>query len=254
MARKKNDASHIPSLPQQLSRTHPKGEQLHQILVDLVENLQPGELLPSERVLAERFNVSRMTVRTEIDRLERAWRVTRRHGQGTFVAEPKLVQSDVLISFSEDMRARGLVPGSQVLSIGVEPALESESKWVGLPPRTSIVRIVRVRTANGLPIAVERASLPSERFPGLEDADLGDGDSLYDLIERRYGVRADNAVQRVSAVLPDGIDATLLNVSSTLPCFRVERVARDAEGIFEFGHSLYRGDRYDVVMRIVREQ
>lgn len=254
MARKKHDATHIPSLPDQLSRQHPKGEQLQQILIDLVESLEPGELLPSERVLAERFRVSRMTVRTEIDRLEQAWLVTRRHGQGTFVAERKLVQSDVLVSFSQDMRARGLIPGGRVLSIGVEPALESESKRLSLPPRAPIVRIVRVRTANGLPIAVERASLPSERFPGLEDVEFGDGDSLYDLLERRYGARPQSAVQRVSAVLADRGDAALLRVPSTLPCFRIERVTRDANGIFEFGRSLYRGDRYDVVMHIVRDQ
>lgn len=241
-------------MPRRLSRRQPKGEQLHQILVDYVGRLEPGTLLPSERVLAERFQVARMTVRTEIDQLVRAGLVTRRHGQGTFVAEPKLVQSDVLISFSQDMRKRGLVPGSRLLSIGVEPALEAESKLLALPEEAPIVRIVRVRTADGKPFAVERASLPSERFPGLEDADLDGGASLYQLLERRYDARPHSAEQRVSAVLPERADAALLGVPATQPCFRIERVTRDAAGeIFEFGRSLYRGDRYDVVMHIVRE-
>lgn len=242
-------------MPRRLSRRQPKGEQLHQILVQYVEGLEPGTLLPSERVLAERFQVARMTVRTEIDRLVRAGFVTRRHGQGTFVAEPKLVQSDVLISFSQDMRTRGLTPGSRLLSIGVEPALEAESKLLALPADAPIVRIVRVRTADNTPFAVERASLPSERFPGLEDADLDGGTSLYQLLERRYDARPHTAEQRVSAVLPDPGDASLLGVPATQPCFRIERVSRDADGeIFEFGQSLYRGDRYDVVMHIVREE
>ena len=254
MARKKHDAAHIRSLPHELSHQQPKGEQLQQILIDLVESLEPGQLLPSERVLAERFQVSRMTVRTEIDRLEQSWLVTRRHGQGTFVAEPKLVHSDELISFSQDMRARGLTPSSRVLSIGVEPALASESERLALPPQTPIVRIVRVRTANDEPIAVERASLPAERFPGLEDVGLGDGDSLYELLEKQYGARPHSALQRVSAVLPDSANARLLDVPPTLPCFRIERVTRDASGIFEFGRSLYRGDRYEVVMHISGQQ
>lgn len=241
-------------MPRRLSRRQPKGEQLHQILVDYVEGLEPGTLLPSERVLAERFQVARMTVRTEIDRLVLAGLVTRRHGQGTFVAEPKLVQSDVLISFSQDMRTRGLTPGARLLSIGVEPALEAESKRLALPAEAPIVRIVRVRTADGTPFAVERASLPSERFPGLEDADLDGGASLYRLLERRYDARPHSAEQRVSVVLPEKADASLLDVPATQPCFRIERVTRDAAGeVFEFGQSLYRGDRYDVVMHIVRE-
>jgi GntR family transcriptional regulator len=242
-------------MPRRLSRRQPKGEQLHQILVDYVGKLEPGTLLPSERVLAERFQVARMTVRTEIDQLVRAGLVTRRHGQGTFVAEPKLVQSDVLVSFSQDMRTRGLVPGSRLLSIGVEPALEAESKLLALPEEAPIVRIVRVRTADGTPFAVERASLPSERFPGLEDADLDGGASLYQLLEREYAARPHTAEQRVSAVLPERGDAALLGVPAAQPCFRIERVTRDAGGeIFEFGQSLYRGDRYDVVMHIVREE
>lgn len=242
-------------MPRRLSRRQPKGVQLHEILVRYVEGLEPGTLLPSERVLAERFQVARMTVRTEIDQLVRAGLVTRRHGQGTFVAEPKLVQSDVLVSFSQDMRSRGLTPGSRVLSIGVEAALETESKRLALPADAPIVRIVRVRTADGTPFAVERASLPSERFPGLENADFDGGASLYQLLERQYDARPQTAEQRVSAVLPDPEEAPLLGVPATQPCFRIEGVTRDAAGeILAFGQSLYRGDRYDVVMHVVRAE
>jgi GntR family transcriptional regulator len=217
-----------------------------------VAELRPGDLLPSERVLAQRLGVARMTVRQELDRLVLDGLVTRRHGQGTFVAEPKLVQSDHITSFSEDMRARGKQPGSRVLSVSVEQADPIVVARLGLPADSRVLRLVRVRTGDGEPIALERANLPADRFPGLVEADF-EQVSLYELIERRWNVRIDRAEQRISAVLPDPEDARLLETSPSVPAFLIERVTRDADdGVIEYGRSLYRGDRYEVLMNVRR--
>src|SRR6266508_2467950 len=105
------------ALPAALAGERPKGEQLQEILEGVIADLEPGALLPPERTLAERYGVARATVTQAIQAL-----VYRVHGSGTFVAEPKFRQPLTLTSFTEDMRARGMTPGSLVLHQAVVPA------------------------------------------------------------------------------------------------------------------------------------
>ena len=123
-------------LPRKLSRRSPKGEQLRSILEDLIDALKPGDPLPSERELAERYDVARMTVRAEITRLASEGLVERVQGRGTFVAEARVAQAAALSSFTEDMRARGLKPGSEVLGQGTVPADDLVARRLGLEPGT----------------------------------------------------------------------------------------------------------------------
>jgi GntR family transcriptional regulator len=235
------------TLPAALTWSRPKGEQLREILDGLVQSMRPDDLLPSERVLATRFDVARMTVRQEIDRMVREGLVYRRHGHGTFVAGPKLVQSDTLVSFSQDMRARGMTPSGRVLSVVVEPAPEHIAARLEIPLHAHVVRMVRLRTADGVPMALERTNLPAERFPGLEELDLSEV-SLWNELERRWGVRMGSTEQRISAVLPSRHEALMLEMEATQPGFATEGVTRDLDGVVvEYGRSLYRGDRYDVL-------
>src|SRR5262249_34534337 len=81
----------------------PEGRRLREILEGLVAKLAPGDALPSERLLAERYGVARMTVRGELDRLTAEGLTYRVQGRGTFVAEPRVAQASALSSFSEDM-------------------------------------------------------------------------------------------------------------------------------------------------------
>jgi len=99
------------ALPRRLPRGAPKGQALRAILEELVADLPPGTALPSERELADRYGLARMTVRNEVERLTAEGSVYRLHGRGTFVAEPRIAQAGALSSFTEDMVARGLVPG-----------------------------------------------------------------------------------------------------------------------------------------------
>src|SRR5207249_306550 len=81
-----------------------------------------GGGLQAERALAERYGVARMTVRSMLDRLTSEGLTYRVHGRGTFAAEPRVAQAMALSSFSEDMLARGLRPGSTILRQEVVPA------------------------------------------------------------------------------------------------------------------------------------
>src|SRR5262245_45633157 len=171
----------LASLPPNLSNQRPKGEQLQEILEGFIANLEPGTRLPAERVLAKRYGVARATVTQAIDALAGKGLVYRVHGSGTFVAEPKFLQPETLTSFTEDMRAQSLVPGSLVLAQEVVAASALVARHLELVAGTPVVHVHRVRTADREPMAVERTYLPASRFPGLEKTDLADR-SLYDAL------------------------------------------------------------------------
>jgi len=240
------------ALPRKLSYTRPKGEQLQEILEGVIAALKPGALLPSERLLAERYGVARATVTQAVEGLVSRGLVYRVHGSGTFVAEPKFRQPLTLTSFTEDMRARGMTPGSVVRSQAVVPASEVVARHLALVPGSPVVHLERVRTADGEPMALERTHLPAQRLPGLESADLTDA-SLYGLLERRWGVRVADADQWASVVRLTGDEAALLQIDADAPALLFQRVTRDPAGTpVEYVRSLYRGDRYEVHTRLER--
>ena len=231
----------------------PKGRRLREILEGLVASLAPGSVLPSERLLAERYGVARMTVRGEIDRLTAEGLTYRIHGRGTFVAEPRVAQRGTLSSFSEDMRARGLEPGSRVLARELVPASAALALRLELAPAARVLRVDRVRTADGSPLAVEEAYVPASRYPGIEDADFSDA-SLFELLARDWDVQLRDADQRVVAVRIEADAATVLAVVPGSAGLRFQTLARDVEGTpVYYAISLYRGDRYEIDLRQFRE-
>src|SRR4051794_41889154 len=91
-------------------------------VLDLIERLNVGQAIPSERQLAGDLGVSRLTVRAALDDLVREGYLLRRRGAGTFVAEPKVPKAMTITSFSDDMRQRGLTPGSRTLELNAVAA------------------------------------------------------------------------------------------------------------------------------------
>jgi len=232
----------------------PKGRELREILEGLVANLAPGTALPSERVLADRYGVARMTVRGEIDRLTSEGLTYRVHGRGTFVAEPRVAQELALSSFSEDMRARGLRPGSTVLARGLVEASDGLALRLELAPAAEVLRLDRVRTADGSPLAVEEAYVPTSRYPGIEDVDFSDA-SLFEVLADGWNVRLRDADQRVVAVAIEAEDAKVLKVPPGSAGLRFQTLTRDADGTpVYYAISLFRGDRYEIDLRQVRER
>jgi GntR family transcriptional regulator len=230
----------------------PKGQALREILEGLIESLPPGSPLPSERLLAERYALARMTVRTEVDRLVAEGSVYRLHGRGTFVAEPRVAQAGLLSSFTEDMRARGMKPGSLVRSQEITEATPFLAATLEIAAKAPVALIERVRTADGTPMAFERAHLPADRFPAIVDADFAHG-SLFEALGR-YGIRLRDADQRVVAVRIGADEAELLAVGEGQPGLLFHTLARDADGRpAYYATSLYRGDRYEIELRQRRD-
>lgn len=240
------------ALPRRLSTRLPKGEQLREIMSELIASLEPGASLPSERELAERYGIARMTVRTEVDRLMADGLVYRIHGRGTFVAAPRVTQAMTLSSFSEDMRERGLVPGSQILARHVVFATSEVAGRLEIADGSTVIRIHRVRTADGEPLALEEAFLPADRFAGLEQADLEHG-SLFTVLEEEWDVRLATGEQRVVALTFDDVQARLLGVETGAPGLLFQTTGRDRAGTPIYtAWTWYRGDRYEIQLSQVR--
>ena len=240
------------ALPRRLTGNSPKGAQLREILEGLLAVLPPGSALPSERELAERYGVARMTVRGELDRLTADGLAYRIQGRGTFVSEPRVSQAMALTSFTEDMHARGLEPSSRLLDRSSHEAGGAMARRLQVAPGAPVVRVDRLRLADGAPLAVEQATLPLERFPEAATVDLASG-SLFELLEQRWDARPADADQRVLAVALQEPDAAELDVPPGHPGLRFETLARDADGRpVYFAVSLFRADRYEIDLRQVR--
>lgn len=229
----------------------PKYQRLRRRLLTVVEELGPHGLLPTERELAERYDVSRATVRQALGALEKAGVVYRVQGAGTFVAPATISKSLSLTSFSEDMRARGLRPGSRVLVADEIAATEGVAEDLRLRSGDTVLRLMRVRLADDEPMCLETAYLPAARVPGLLQRDLSA--SLYESMND-YGIRPLRAEQVVEAVIPGEEESALLGMTPASPALRVHRIAFDQrEQPVERTISIYRADRYDIRFAIQRE-
>ncbi len=205
-----------------------------------------GEALPPERDLAEQLKVSRITLRKALARLEALGLLIRRQGSGTFVAQRIEQTLSTLTSFSEDMRSRGLLPGSLLLEWGEYRAMPEEALALALSPGASVKRLLRVRMATSEPMALEQATLPAWALPKPDDEEA----SLYARL-RAVGLRPVRALQRLRAVVAAEREAELLRVELGSPLLYIERVAYLQDGRpVEFTRSYYRGDRYDFVAEL----
>ncbi|MFB7652986.1 MULTISPECIES: GntR family transcriptional regulator [unclassified Streptomyces] len=235
------------------TRRTAKHETLHAALGEMIDGgLTAHQLLPSERELMLRFDVSRMTVRRAVERLAQEGRVYRVQGAGTYVAErPTISKSLTLTSFSEDIRARGMVPDSRLIGLAVVPADLPCARDLHVAPGSDVVHLERLRTADGEPMCLENVWLPPNLVPGLVEE--GDPESLYWRLEKA-GAAPQTAKQTIRATVLTQAQAELLAVPPHFPALEVERVTRDVRGrAVERAVSLYRADRYDFKLAISRE-
>ncbi len=206
--------------------------------------LAPGDSLPPERDMAAMTGLSRVTVRKAVQSLVDTGQLVQRRGSGTFVAAKveRLEQAlSLLTSFSEDMARRGKTVGSVWLSRAVHDPVPEEMMVLGLTGQARVARLERVRLADGVPLAIERAALSTDVLP---DPAKVEG-SLYAVLAAG-GLRPVRAVQRISATSLAPRDAALLEVPVGAAGLRIERVSYLATGrVVEFTRSLYRGDAYD---------
>lgn len=215
-------------------------------------SLAPHQRLPSERQLSDRFGVSRMTVRQAIEAVTRDQLLYSRPGQGTFVADQRVIDQPLqhLTSFSEDILGRGMQPSSRVLDQQVVDASFELAGLFGLPPTVRVVRATRLRLVDDEPVAIETVHIPEPYAPGLLDRDLG-AESLYEILRRDYGLELVSARQTIQAATPSPEEMVHLQMEEPQPVLKISRLTFDAkERLVEFVQSIYRGDRYHLTVEL----
>lgn len=227
---------------------HQLHEHLKQLILD--GNLGPHDRLPSENELAERHDISPMTVRQAMNTLVNQGLIYRRQGRGTFVApEPMAHPLTRLSSFSEDMQARGIEPAAEILTFESIPATDEVASALRLPTGQEILHIKRLRSANGRAVGLHDAYL---RILDITQDELRDAGSLYKLLETQ-GVQLAEGEEVIEAVAAIDKTAHLLNVAPGAPLLRVTRTTVDnAQQPVEFVIATYRADLYRYTIRLKR--
>ena len=207
----------------------------------VTHELRVGDAIPSERVLCERFNVSRMTVRQAVDALVVDGLLEREQGRGTFVAPTKLDLEMRLASFGEEMIRRGMEPSSRVLAAEEVPAAPDVADALDLVPGERVHYVYRVRLADGEPMALEQTWMPAVLAPGLVDGDVPE--SLYGELRRR-GLEPDWGEDTVAASEIDAQDGALLGLRPGAAVLRLTRRTFAGDVACAYSRSSYRADRY----------
>lgn len=190
-----------------------------------------------------------MTVRNAMDGLVAEGLIERRHGSGTYVAPQAFARFLGLTSFTQDMRERGLEPGSRLLEYEARPAEPALAGQLEVPEGEPVLRFTRLRLGSGEPMAVETVWIPAALVPGLERADL-EG-SLYELLARRYGLATGSAAVTIEPVMADETTRNQLGIPDGQACLRLRMVDSDTRGrVVMVADCTYRGDRYQLTAKL----
>jgi GntR family transcriptional regulator len=217
----------------------------------LAEGLRDGLIdrespLPSERVLASGLGISRVTVRHALQEIAADGLLVRRQGARTEIAVRLEKALTAVAGFTDELRSRGMVPGQRWMSRQTLSPTPSEALALGLSNNDRIVRLLRVRLADGMPIAIERATIPQSILPS---GDLVT-ESLYEAL-KRLGAPPVRGVQRIHAGVMNRQEAELLESSPGTALLIIERRCFLDDGRpVEYTETRYHGEHYDFLTEL----
>ncbi|WP_176038257.1 GntR family transcriptional regulator [Brucella tritici] len=221
---------------------------------DIAAGILPtGSQLPPEDRLIERFGVSRTTVRKAVENLVARGLVEIRRGKGTFVAQPKVTQElTELTGFVEDMQALGRAATAQLLDKEIVPADADVARQLALPSGALVMRIRRVRLADGVAMSLDETYLPREIGEKIVTHDL-DVEPIFTLLEDRYDLPLVEAEYRLEAVSAAPDVAAALGVKPGSAVFLIERTSfTEGHRAIDYEKLHYRGDLISFVTRLAR--
>ena len=207
--------------------------------------LKAGQPILSEGACAEKLGLSKMTVRQAFQALRADGLLIIERGKRPIVSTGR-IQKDFhkLRGFTEEMIRRGLKPASKVLQIDQVIPDPATANLLHLWRQEAVYRLRRLRYANNEIVGLETILLPARLFPGLDQQDL-ENQSLYAVMESRYQVMVEWSEEELEAIPAEKDQAKLLQVSSGFPLFSMRRIVFGKDDVpIEYGHSLFRGDRY----------
>jgi DNA-binding GntR family transcriptional regulator len=233
-------ASQPPGIP---ARKRLRYEEMIEFVERLVAegNLAPGDMLPTQAELAAAAGVSLITVRRALEELERAGRVRRHQGVGTFLARPRII--------SEPGRSGGLLDtlrrahdaadagpagqprvGNRLLSLRQGLPSASLRAALQLAQGAPVWEIRRQRLVNGEPKVYETAVIPVALAAGLDRYTGELSGSLYELLAERYGLEDQAEEQYLEVAAADDDERRLLRLPSKSQVVRLRGLSTDQHG------------------------
>lgn len=210
--------------------------------------LTPGNPIPPESQLCQLFGVSRTTVRQALSRLVYDGLIERHRGRGSFVAEPRLEHSRPMLSFEEEMQARGARPGITLLDRRTAPAEGKIAASLGLPDGAPVTVLERLRLVDGQVVGYEIRYVP-QRIGEALTPDEVNSQPLVPALRRILGKPRTKLALRVTASIARRHEASLLETRVGAPVLVREHVWHyDPEGPLQYGKSIFRGDRYQMTV------
>jgi GntR family transcriptional regulator len=208
-----------------------------------------GSLFGNEIVLAEQLGLSRPTMRRAMQDLVDKGLIVRRRGIGTRVVQPKVRRPLELSSLYDDLAGSGQRPTTAVLEMAVVPADGDVAEQLGMSVGAEVVRIVRLRSAVGNPIAKLTNYLPVE-LATFDEAALQER-GLYQLMRAR-GIHLHTASQTVGARSATAAEAKLLDERRNAALLTMQRTTYDDQGAaVEYGDHIYAASRYSFEINLL---
>jgi len=225
----------------------PRYYQLKEILEERIRagEFKPGDQLPTDDQLCQDYGLSRGTVRRAVEMLISSGLLHREQGRGTFLNSPQ--PSPVffrLASFDEEMKSRGWKPSTSLISRRVFPAAQEVARQLQIPAREKAIEIIRLRMADGKPIAYETRYLSYKTCPRLLEEDL-ENQSIHSLLINKYALPLIRACYTIEARVLSKKESDILQVETGSAGFVIERVtfSTDDKPVTWY-RTVYRGDVY----------
>jgi GntR family transcriptional regulator len=209
--------------------------------------------IPSENELSRIYGISRMTVRSVLNRLVDAGLLYRSQGKGTFVAEPKIVSSPLVrYGIREQLEQMGYETTTKMISFEKVPVSVKVSRIFSMDRGTEICIVKRVRYIKGEPLSFHISYVPSKYFPNLEDQDL-EHNQMCNVIEKNYNYPIQRRIETLEATSADPETAWLLSVKPSSPLLLLEnKVYTDNDLLLEYSRVIFRGDKIKIRMEYQR--
>lgn len=211
--------------------------QIAQLIRHQIESgeLKPGDQIPTESELQERFNVSRATVRQAISGLVYEGLLERRRAKGTIVSRTKLEETLYgFASFTNQLLKQDLTVETRTLSFEVIPATATLAEYLQIDLGDRLAALERLRIADGEPVCVENWYAPARHLPGIDRSFFGTTgleQSTYYMLQERFGIHLFKAVDTVSAVALEEREAKLLNMEKGMPALLRTRISYTADDV-----------------------
>ncbi len=224
----------------------PYYHQLKTLIISQIKskNWAPSQKIPSESEFCDFFDVSRTVVRQALKELQNEGYLITKKGKGAFITEPVFIEGLVqnLTGFTEDMQKRGFTVSNTILEQVLVDSDEKIARLLEIKEGAPVVKIRRVRELDGKPAALSTTYVSNELCPELIHEDLT-RQSLYYLIEKKYGLRIHRGHRFIGACVADKDIAATLQVRRGSPIITLENVSYlDNSRPIEYFTSYHRGD------------